>query len=89
MAIKKKKTSTGFIYSINEHVLNNFELLELFAEVDENPLLLPKVLTMILGKDGKKALYDHVRLEDGTVPADKISNELLEIINGSKEVKNS
>lgn len=89
MAIKKKKTSTGFIYSINENVLNNFELLELFAEVDENPLLLPKVLTMILGKDGKKALYDHVRLEDGTVPADKISNELLEIINGSKEVKNS
>ncbi len=89
MAIKKKKTSTGFIYSINENVLNNFELLELFAEVDKNPLLLPKVLTMILGKDGKQALYDHVRLEDGTVPADKISNELLEIINGSKEVKNS
>jgi hypothetical protein len=89
MASKKKKTSTGFIYSINENVLNNFELLELFAEVDENPLLLPKVLTMILGKDGKQALYDHVRLEDGTVPADKISNELLEIINGNSEVKNS
>lgn len=89
MATKKKKTSTGFVYSIDENVLNNFELLDLFAEVDENPLLLPKVLTMILGKDGKQALYDHVRLEDGTVPADKISNELLEIINGSKEVKNS
>lgn len=89
MAIKKKKTSTGFIYSINENVLNNFELLELFAEVDENPLLLPKVLTMILGKEGKEALYNHVRLEDGTVPADKISNELMEIINGKQEVKNS
>lgn len=89
MATKKKKTSTGFVYTINENALNNFELLELFAEVDKNPLLLPKVLTMILGKDGKQALYDHVRLEDGTVPADKISNELLEIINGSKEVKNS
>lgn len=89
MATKKKKTSTGFVYEINENVLNNFELLELFAEVDENPLLLPKLLTMLLGKDGKQALYDHVRLEDGTVPADKISNELLEIINGSKEVKNS
>lgn len=89
MATKKKKTSTGFAYSINENALNNFELLDLFAGVDENPLLLPKVLTMILGKDGKQALYDHVRLEDGTVPADKISNELLEIINGSKEVKNS
>lgn len=89
MSTKKKKTSTGFVYTINENALNNFELLELFAEVDKNPLLLPKVLTMILGKDGKQALYDHVRLEDGTVPADKISNELLEIINGSKEVKNS
>lgn len=89
MATKKKKTSTGFVYEINENVLNNFELLELFAEVDENPLLLPKLLTMLLGKDGKQALYDHVRLEDGTVPADKVSNELLEIISGSSETKNS
>ncbi len=89
MATKKKKTSTGFVYSINENALNNFELLDLFAEVDENPLLLPKVLTMLLGKEGKQALYDHVRLEDGTVPADKISNELLEIMSGSPETKNS
>lgn len=89
MATKKKKTSTGFVYEINENVLNNFELLELFAEVDENPLLLPKLLTMLLGKDGKQALYDHVRIEDGTVPADKISSELLEIISGNNSVKNS
>jgi hypothetical protein len=89
MATKKKKTSTGFVYSIDENVLNNFELLDLFAEVDENPLLLPKVLKMLLGEETKKALYDHVRLEDGTVPADKISDELAEIITGNKEVKNS
>lgn len=89
MATKKKKTSTGFVYEINENVLNNFELLELFAEVDENPLLLPKLLTMLLGKDGKQALYDHVRIEDGTVPADKISSELLEIISENNSVKNS
>lgn len=89
MDTKKKKTSTGFEYLINENALNNFELLDLFAEVDENPLLLPKVIEMLLGKEGKQALYDHVRLEDGTVPADKISNELFEIINGSKEIKNS
>lgn len=88
MANKKKKTSTGFVYSINENALNNFELLDLFAGVDENPLLLPKAIEMLLGKDGKEALYNHVRLEDGTVPADKISNELMEIINGNQEVKN-
>lgn len=89
MASKKKKTSTGFAYSINENALNNFELLDLFAGVDENPLLLPKAIEMLLGKDGKEALYNHVRLEDGTVPADKISDELAEIITGNKEVKNS
>lgn len=89
MATKKKKTSTGFAYSINENALNNFELLDLFAGVDENPLLLPKTIEMLLGKDGKEALYNHVRLEDGTVPADKISDELAEIITGNKEVKNS
>lgn len=84
----KKKTSTGFIYEINENALNNFELLELFAEVDENPLLLPKVLNTLLGEETKKALYNHVRLEDGTVPADKVSNELMEIITGNTETKN-
>lgn len=89
MATKKKKTSSGFAYSINENALNNFELLDLFAGVDENPLLLPKAIEMLLGKDGKEALYNHVRLEDGTVPADKISDELAEIITGNKEVKNS
>lgn len=89
MATKKKKTSTGFAYSINENALNNFELLDLFAGVDENPLLLPKAIEMLLGKDGKEELYNHVRLEDGTVPADKISDELAEIITGNKEVKNS
>lgn len=88
MATKKKKTSTGFVYSIDENALNNFELLDLFAEVDENPLLLPKLLKMLLGEETKKALYDHVRLEDGTVPADAISRELLEIISGKPEVKN-
>lgn len=89
MTSKKKKTSTGFAYSINENALNNFELLDLFAGVDENPLLLPKLLKMLLGEETKKALYDHVRLKDGTVPADKISDELAEIITGNKEVKNS
>lgn len=88
MATKKKKTSTGFVYSIDENVLNNFELLDLFAEVDENPLLLPKLIKILLGEEGKKALYDHVRLEDGTVPADKIEKELVEIISGKPKVKN-
>lgn len=87
--METKKTSTGFVYKINENALNNFELLDLFAEVDENPLLLPKVLSKLLGEETKKALYDHVRLEDGTVPVDKVSNELMEIINGNQEVKNS
>ncbi|WP_010247754.1 hypothetical protein [Peptoniphilus rhinitidis] len=86
--METKKTSTGFVYKINENALNNFELLDLFAEVDENPLLLPKLLNMLLGEEMKKKLYDHVRLEDGTVPVDKVSNELMEIITGNAEIKN-
>ena len=86
--METKKTSTGFVYKINENALNNFELLDLFAEVDENPLLLPKVIKLLLGEEDKKRLYDHVRLEDGTVPVDKISNELMEIITGNNNIKN-
>ena len=43
---------------------------------------------MLLGKEGKKALYDFVRLEDGTVPADLVTDNLMEIFSSIKEIKN-
>lgn len=82
------KTKSGFKFKIDERVLNDYELLELLAETEENPLLVTKVLTKLLG-DRKQDLIDHVREKDGVVPADKMMKELEEIFNSSDEVKNS
>lgn len=84
----KGKTKTGFDFKIEDAVLNDYELLELFAEVDENPLLVPKLVKMILGEDQKNRLIDHVRNENGVAGVDKISIELENILTSSAETKN-
>lgn len=84
----KGKTKTGFKFEIDERLLNDYELVELLAETEENPLIVSKVLTKLLG-DQKKDLIEHVREEDGIVPADKMMEELEEIFNAGNKAKNS
>lgn len=80
-------TESGFKFNVNDKVLNNMELVEAIAEVDNNPLLLPGLLTMLLGSEQKKKLYDHVRTKDNTVPMDKVAAEVVAILHalGEKE----
>lgn len=75
----KGKTSTGFEYEVDDKRLGNYELLEAISEVDDNPLALPRVIKLLLGVDGSKALKDHVRDEEGIVSAEKLSEEIKEI----------
>ena len=82
------KTTTGFEYKIEVKRLNDMELLEVFAELDTNPVALPRALEMLFGKEGKKALYDHVRTESGEVPIDSIEKELSEILGSVDLLKN-
>ena len=46
---------------------------------EENPLQISAVCRLVLGKAQRKALYDHLRTEDGRVPADQVSAALNEI----------
>ena len=82
------KTTTGFEYKIEVKRLNDMELLEVFAELDTNPVALPRALEMLFGKEGKKALYNHVRTESGEVPIDSIEKELSEILGSVDLLKN-
>ena len=84
----KGKTSSGFEYEILEEQLNNYELLESIAELEENALVLPKVVNMLLGKEQKDKLTNHLRTKDGMVPLDKMMNEITEIFQSKSEIKN-
>ena len=86
----KGKTSSGFEFEISKDIVNDYELVENLAELEENPLLLGKIVNQVLGKEQAKNLKEHVRNEKGIVPTDKMTKEIIEIFqNSGEETKNS
>lgn len=86
--VKKGVTKSGFEYQINAELLNDMELLDAIAEMEDNPLNLSKVVRKVLGESQRKALYDHVRDESGKVTVDAVSEEFVEILCGTSQGKN-
>lgn len=84
----KGKTATGFEFQLEESVLDNMELLDAIVEADENPAVIPKIVNMVLGREGKKRLYDHLRTEKGNVPIMAVAAEVAEIFNCNQQGKN-
>ena len=82
----KGKTKTGFQYEFDEKILKNYELVELLAEVDNDPLVLPKIFKMLLG-DRVEELKDHVRDADGVVDIEKMLTEFQDIFSTQAELK--
>ena len=79
----------GFEVKLNEEVLNDWEFLEVLADIDEGEGgLIVKAARMLLGKDGVKMLKEHIKDENGKVPADVMANALLELMNSVGETKN-
>ena len=76
----KGKTESGFCFEVDETGLDDMEFVEALAELEENTLMLPKVCNMLLGKEQKKKLYDHLRDENGKVPLGDVSNAIVEIM---------
>ena len=85
----KGNTKSGFSYELDKERLNNYELLEAIEELEENPLVLSRVVNLLLGKEQTKKLKDHLRTENGIVPTEKMSEEITEIFQNQGETKNS
>ena len=85
----KGKTKSGFSYELDKERLNNYELLEAIEELEENPLVLSRVVNLLLGKEQTKKLKDHLRTENGIVPTEKMSEDITEIFQNQGETKNS
>lgn len=84
-------TKTGFDFEIDPEKVNDMEFVELAAAAREDGLLLPKIITWVLGDEQKKALYAHVRDKHGAAKADVVGEEFTEIIlsiNNAAETKN-
>ena len=84
------KTGSGYAFAIDENLMNDFEIVDAIADItDGEPSRLITGLSTfvdkILGKEGKKALYDHVRTPDGRVPIESIEKEIGEIMTAAGE----
>lgn len=77
----KGRTTSGFEFEVDENAVNNMELVDALAEAssDDDLIAVSRVCKLLLDKKTKKALYDHVRTEDGRVPVDQVSKEVMEI----------
>ena len=83
-------TASGFAWQLDDAVLNNMELVDALAEMqEENPLQISAVCRLVLGKAQRKALYDHLRTPDGRVPVAKVADALGELMNSFTAGKNS
>lgn len=84
------KTESGFSIELEESALGNMEVLDALSDLDEgNPLAMSRLVVKLLGKDGKKRLYDHLRTEDGRVPASAVESTIMELFQSINAGKNS
>lgn len=75
------KTKSDFEIAVDDEAMNSMELVDTLVEVESNDLLaVSKLGEMLLGKDGKKKLYEHLRNNKGIVPVDLFMQELNEIM---------
>ena len=81
-------TQSGFEFELDENIFDDFELVELFAKVDKNPIFLGDLMEKFLGAEQKKALVEHLRDENGKVHTTAVMNALREIEEAIPAAKN-
>lgn len=86
----KGKTKSGFEFEIDEKLMDDMEVLEAIAKVEEGDVFFPAMITKILGEKQKNAFYDHIRTKKGTVPIAKAVELFTEIMDSAGDkTKNS
>ena len=82
-------TRSGFAFEVADGIANDMELFEALCDLDngDTTAVVP-VCRKVLGAQ-KKALYDHLRDENGRVPIDKVAEEIADILSAAKDGKKS
>lgn len=90
MSMITAKTNDGFEIELDENVLDDSELWDALDGMQDGDVFAMGHMTVrLLGKEGRKKLYDHLRTPDGRVPLTKVSDALGELMNSFAAGKNS
>ena len=80
------KTKTGFEFSIEDGALDDWELLEVLADIDDGKTQkLGAAIKLLLGDEQAKALKEHCRNDEGRVPTSAMMKEIGDIFAALKE----
>lgn len=86
--VLKGTTKSGFKFELDQERLNNYELLESISEIDEDPFAITKVLDLLLGKEEKNRLKEHIRNDEGIISVDEMTDEITEMFQSVDQTKN-
>lgn len=86
------KTKTGFEFAIEDGALDDWELLEVLADIDDGKTQkIGTAIKLLLGADQANALKEHCRNDEGRVPTSAMMAEMGEIfaeLRKNKDAKN-
>ena len=86
----KGKTSTGFEFEVNEKIVNDWRFMKIMAATlsKEDARRIDgytSLVNLMLGAGGEEKLCAHCTDDDGMIPIDRISDEIMDIMNAINE----
>ena len=82
-------TSTGFSFELEDETFDDYELLETLQEIDNgNEALVVRMVDILLGREQKGRLKEHIRGANGKVSVTGMMREVTEIFSLCQEGKN-
>lgn len=85
----KVTTASGCLVEVDPGIADDWEVLELLAESDDNPAAVVKLTRKTLGEAQYKAVKDSLKARDGRVKASAMADELQSLFDGVGALKNS
>lgn len=79
----KIKTKSGFVIEVDENRAKDWRFTKALAQWENEETVIQGLATclpFLIGDDGEKALMEHVKEKDGSIPAEKMINEFREIM---------
>ncbi len=84
----KGTTKHGFEFKIKEQALDDWEIMEIFDALEENPQKMVSLLKLILGEEQYKQLKEHLLKSHKKIKIDMMADEFNSIMEVSKDIKN-
>lgn len=89
--MKTIKLEDGFSFEFDESRLDNMRLLDALENIEENPLELSKVISLMFGSEVKEEIYSHIEQKKenkGLVPSGEVEKVIEATMAQCNEAKN-